>query len=214
MKNKLNLITFAIALVTSLSSQAYYTFQDSGNMLEPGRYALGAELQMVTSKDSGVNLVGKFDGGLSDEFNYRAVVGFGEVTFQMQGLLKWVPIPDIDNQPAIGITTGFLYAKYDTDESSTANEFSIRFIPFLSKKFDSAVGPFTPYVAVPMAIRTYDSDSDVPIALAIGSKYESVDLKGVEFTAEIGFDIDKAFNYIALGAIFPFDESFNFKASQ
>lgn len=206
--------TFALTLLTSLSSQAYYTFQDSGDMLEPNRYALGTELQMVTSNDSGVNLVGKFDGGLTDELNYRAVLGFGEVSFQMQGLLKWVPIPDIDNQPAIGITTGLLYAKYDTDDSSTANEFSIRFIPFLSKKFDSAVGPFTPYVAAPMAIRTYDSDSDVPLSLAIGSKYESVDLKGVEFTAEIGFDIDKAFNYISLGALFPFDEGFNFKAAR
>lgn len=214
MKNQVRHLTFAVALLTSVVSQAFYTFQDSGDLLEPGHYALGTELQMVTSHNEGVNVVGKFDGGLSDEFNYRAVVGFGEVNFQMQGLIKWVPIPDIDNQPAIGFTTGFLYAKYDTDSSSTENEFSIRFIPFLSKKFDSAVGPFTPYVAFPMAVRTYNSDSDVPLAIAIGSKSESVNLKGVEFTAELGFDIDKAYNYVSLGAIFPFDEGYNFKASK
>lgn len=208
-------ITFAFVITASISSHAFYTFQDTGDLLAPGRYALGGELQMVTSGDSGVNAVGKFDGGINDSLNYRAVVGFGNVNYQMQALIKWVPIPDVDSQPAIGLTTGLLYANYDIEGSNgDDNEFSVRFIPFLSKKFDSAVGPFTPYVAAPLAIRTFDGDSDVPVSLAIGTKYSHIDLKGVEFTAEAGFNVDDAYNYISIGAIFPFDDNMKFEASK
>ena len=205
-------------LLTGLNStaSAFYTFQDSGDLLEPGRYATAAELQFVTSRDSGANLVGKIDGGLNDEFNFRAVIGTGNTDFQIQGLLKWVPIPDYESQPAIGLTTGFLWARYESRASrnETENEFSVRVIPFMSKKFDSEIGPFTPYVALPFAIRDYGSESDVPFNLAVGSKYAHNELAGVTFTAEVGFDIDESFDSISVGAIFSMDENFKFEVGQ
>lgn len=212
---------FAILLTGLLSSLspaafAFYTFQDSGDLLEAGRYATATEVQFVTSRDSGANFVGKIDGGLNDEFNFRAVIGTGNTDFQIQGLLKWVPIPDYENQPAIGLATGFLWARYESRASAdqTENEFSVRVIPFISKKFDTDIGPFTPYAALPFAIRDYASESDVPFNAAIGSKFSHVDLAGVTFTGELGFDIDESFDYVSIGAIFSMDENFKFEVGQ
>ncbi len=208
----------ATLAATTLSSSAFafYTFQDTGDMLAAGRYATVTELQFVTSRDSGVNFVGKLDGGLNDEFNFRAVIGTGNTDFQIQGLLKWVPIPDYENQPAIGLTTGFLWARYDSRASrdETENEFSVRVIPFVSKKFETDIGLITPYVALPFAIRDYGSESDVPFHLALGSKYSHSDIAGVTFTAEVGLDIDDSFDYVSIGAIFSMDENFKFEVGQ
>jgi hypothetical protein len=188
------------------SAQAHYSFQDSGELLAKGRYAVGSELQFVTSGDNGANALVKFDGGFADELNYRFIVGAGNTDFQLNALVKWVPIPDIDNQPAFGLSAGVMYARY-----SDENELSLRFTPFTSKKFEVSFGTLTPYAALPFAIRTYDSDTDLPVILAIGSKYSHPDVIGTEFTAEIGFDIDKAFNYFSVGAIFPLDEDGRFQ---
>lgn len=196
--------------------RAYYTFQDSGDMLAPGRYAIATEVQLLTSRDSGANFVGKIDGGLNEDFNFRAVMGTGTTDFQIQGLLKWVPIPDYESQPAIGISTGFAWARYESRASrnETENEFSVRVMPFVSKKFEVETGAFTPYGALPFAVRDYGSESDVPFHLALGSKYAHNDLAGVTFTAELGLDIDDAFDYVSVGAIFSMDENFRFEMGQ
>lgn len=201
-------------MILSSPAFAFYTFQDSGDLLAPGRYATATEVQFLTSRDSGANFVGKIDGGLNDEFNFRATIGTGNTDFQIQGLLKWVPIPDYENQPAIGVTTGFLWARYESRASrdETENEFSVRVIPFLSKKFETEnMGAITPYVALPFAIRDYGSESDVPFNLALGTKYAHPDVQGVAFTAELGFDIDESFDYVSIGAIFSMDENFRFE---
>lgn len=195
-----------IALMASAPALAHYSVQDTGELLEPGRYAVGTELQFVTSGDDGANILGKFDAGFSDSFNFRGIVGTGDTDFQLQALVKWVPIPDFEKQPAFGVLAGPLYARY-----SGENELSLRVVPFVSKKFEVEFGTLTPYAALPFAIRTYDSDTDAPFQFALGTKYSHPDLKGADFTAEIGFDIDKAYNYISFGAIFPLSESNRFQ---
>lgn len=207
MKNKILACLFAIgALASTSSSYAHYSFQDTGDLLAKDRYAIGTELQFVTSGDDGANLLGKFDGGFTDDLNYRLIVGVGNTDLQLSALVKWVPVPDYDKQPAFGITSGVLYARFAGE-----NELSLRATPFVSKKFEVEFGTLTPYAALPVAIRTYDSDTDVLVQFALGSKYSHPDVIGTEFTAEIGFDIDKAFNYFSIGAIFPLDADGRFQ---
>jgi hypothetical protein len=200
-----NILFFVILALAPLAN-AHYSFQDTGDLLAPGRFAVGSELQFVTSGDNGVNILGKFDGGFVEDLNYRFIVGSGNTDLQLSALLKWVPVPDYGKQPAFGITTGVLYARFEDE-----NELSLRVVPFTSKKFEVSFGTLTPYAALPVAVRTYDSDTDLPVQLALGSKYVHPDVSGTEFTAEIGFDIDKAFNYFSVGAIFPLDEENNFQ---
>jgi hypothetical protein len=214
----LRFISATAALITTmtLSAPAFalYTFMDSGDMLEAGRYATGTELQAITSGDEGINFLGKIDGGLNDEFNFRASVGTGHTDFQIQGLLKWVPIPDTDSQPAIGISTGLLWARYEFKRADTENEFTVRVIPFVSKRFETENrGVITPFAALPFGIRDYGSESDVPFNLVLGSKYAHPDVTGVTFIGELGLDIDESFDYVTIGAIFSMDENFRFEMS-
>ncbi len=195
-----SLVIFLVS-VLSAPAFAYYTFQDTGSLLAPGQYAVGGELQFRTSDDSGVNILGRFDGGWRDDLNYRAIVGFGDTDFQAGGFVKWVPIPDYDNQPAIGLSVGGLLATY---ESNT--EFSLRLYPFISKQFDVEVGQLTPYASLPLGLRTYDGDSDNTTQLILGTKYVHPEMKGAHYFAEIGFDLDDAFSYFSVGATFPLNE--------
>lgn len=194
--------TSLVFLITVSQAQAYYTFQDTGSLLAPGEKAVGGELQFKTSDNSGTNILGRYDGGWKDDFNYRFLVGLGKIDFQAGAFVKWVPFPDHDKQPAIGVSFGGLLASFDND-----TEFAFRAIPFASKEFEVEFGQLTPYAAFPLGIRTYDGEEDSTAQFVLGSKYVHPDQPGAHYFAEFGIDIDDAFSYISFGATFPLNEN-------
>ena len=188
-----------IALICSPSvSLGFYTFQDTGKLLEPGENSPGVELQLKTSEGSGANVLGRWDGGWREDMNWRGFVGVGKIDFQAGGQVKWVPIPDHDKQPAIGLSFGGLLASY-----SSNTEVSLRFSPFLSKSFEVDFGELTPYSALPIGLRTYDGDSNSTTQLVLGTQFIHPEMPGSHFYTELGLDIDDAFTYISFGASFP-----------
>lgn len=203
--NYLNLIFVALSFF-SLNAQAYYTTMESGQLVKAGQYKLGVETQFLTSRDDGVNLAARFDGPINEELNWKALLGFGTTDFFMGGFVKWVPFPDTDTQPAIGVTAGATYAHYERH-----SEISLRAHPFVSKLFESEIGDFNPFVSLPIGIRSYDDDTQVPIHLALGSEFRSIKLEKVKFVAEIGINLSKAFSYFSIGAQFSIDEEAGFE---
>jgi hypothetical protein len=196
-----NLVLIGSLFLWSVPSLAYYTTMDTGRLLKQGEFKLGAEAQFITEGDDGVNLAGRFDGPIDDELGWRAQVGFGTTDVFLAGFVKWVPIPDTENQPAIGVNLGVLYANYES-----VSELSLRAHPFISKEFHKMdIGQITPYAALPIGIRTVDGDSDVPFQIAIGADFRPDGLEKINFIAEIGFDINDAFPYFAFGATLEFD---------
>lgn len=179
----------------SQSASAYYSVLETGQILEEGEYKAAVEMQAITDGPEGANFIGRFDTWLSEELNSQFLIGAGEVDFQLGGFVKWVPFPDIDQQPAIGIKLGGLFARFG-DQS----ELSLRLSPFASKKFDSEIGMLTPYAALPFGIRTIDGETDTPIQLAFGTEWKPLAFDHISFIAEAGFDIDDAFTYISLAA--------------
>jgi hypothetical protein len=184
-----------------LHAFSYYTFQDTGDLLQPGKYAVGTELQFITEDDSGVNILGRFDGGWRDGWNYRAIVGLGEVDFQVGGFVKWVPIPDHGKQPAIGISAGGLLASYADD-----TEISARVYPFISKDFMIESGKLTPYATLPLGVRTFDGDSSSTAQAILGGRFNANEMKGADFFAEVGLDLDDAPTFFGIGATFPLND--------
>lgn len=185
----------------ALPGFSYYTFQDTGDLLAPDRYAVGAELQFRTSKGSGTNLMGRFEGSIDDEWNYRGYVGLGDVDVVVGGHAKWVPIPDYENQPAMGVTMGGLIASYESD-----TEFSARVTPFTSKSFEASFGQLTPYAALPVGVRTFDGETDSTLQLTLGSRFIHPEMLGAHYFGEVGFDLNNTFGYISFGATFPLNE--------
>jgi len=199
----LNAFLLASFLVSSAfffvpAAQAFYTVQETGDLLKPNQMQIATELQAITSGDDGINVIGRFDKGLDEEINLRFEVGFGTTDSTVGAYIKWVPIPDYESQPAIGFTFGAHIANYE-DET----EFAGRVIPFVSKQFDTDWGLVTPYAALPFAFSQYDDESQNPFFLVLGSRYKHPEFQYCDFTAELGFEISDSFTYLSLGAIFP-----------
>jgi hypothetical protein len=194
------LTVLPILLFWSAPSFAFYTTMDTGRLLKEGEFKIGAEAQFITEGDDGVNLAGRFDGGINDELGWKSLVGFGTTDVFLGGFVKWVPVPDMDSQPAIGVIGGVLYANYDD-----VSELSLRAHPFVSKEFHPEIGTLTPYLALPIGIRTIEGDSDVPFQVALGADFRPDGLEKIDFIAEIGFDVNDAFPYFAFGATLEFD---------
>lgn len=191
----------ALFVFTAQSAQAYYTTMDNGEIISKGQYRAQAESNVVFNDLDGLNLVGKFDMGFNESSNFRALVGAGAVGFQTGLLYKWVPIPDFEDQPAIGILGGFVFARNDG-----VNFFNIRLHPLVSKKFETDNGTFIPYGSLPIGITFSKGDTFFPLQVAFGTEWQPFELKRWSFMGEIGFNLHESFNYIALSALLRWDE--------
>ena len=180
----------------------YQSLIATGDMLTPGEYAASLETQFVTQNNSGANLVGRFDGAYNRDLNYRAEVGFGSTDFHMGGLVKWVPYPDVEKQPAIGLMGGIGYAQYEDN-----TEISIKVYPLISKRFIIDIGEIVPYASLPVGISSYDGETFVPVQLTGGAELKTLYFKDLTFFAEIGFNLSNSFSYISFAALYRFGDS-------
>lgn len=157
--SRLNLqfLTFFGVLLLSFSAPAfaYYSVMDNGEIMEPGKYKITGETQFLTD-EGGINISGRFDTGITDETGLRALIGFGKTDFFAGALFKWMPVPDIEGQPAIGANMGLVYGK-DGD----VTDLNFRLEPLISKKFLVHFGALTPYASIPLAIRVRSATNDV-----------------------------------------------------
>jgi hypothetical protein len=206
----MNSIIKKIALASFLLSStcwAYYDVLDTGETLAPGKYKLSSGVQALTSTGGG-NLDAMIDMGFQDEFGVRGIVGFGRTDYSLGAMFKWIPIPDVDNQPAVGFNIGLLYGKWNDSRDLT-----LRWEPLVSKKFVMDVCTLTPYASIPLGIRTRTSDSRdvntdtrIPIQFVAGSQVKVQKWENLQFMGEVGVDLDQAYSYITVGAVWYFDE--------
>lgn len=207
LKGSASLLCSALFLVLlSSSAQAYYSTMETGSLLNPKTYKAKAESQFITEGDTGVNLLGRFDMGFSESANLKALVGIGTTDFQLGAFYKWVPIPDHDKQPAIGLTGGVLYAR-----NFESNELSLRLHPLISKEFKVEWGLVSPYASLPIGFRNFDQNRDgkdetqIPVQLALGGEFKLNSIENFTLITEVGFDIRKAFTYFSVGVTFFMD---------
>ena len=196
--------TLLILLLCTFSNPvfAYYETLETGEILEKNHYLVNLSSQAITDNDSGINFTAKMSAGLNEDSGFGAILGVGTTDFVTGGFYKWVPFPDYENQPAIGFTTGIMYARIDG-----LNELSIRFNPIVSKKYQTDLGPLTPYLSVPTGIRSFNGKTTLPIQFAAGSEYEPNRFEHIRFIGEIGFNISNAFTYVTVGVTFEMDET-------
>ncbi len=67
--------------------------------------------------------------------------------------LKWMPIPDLEGQPAIGVNLGIIYAN-----DNNVRDLSFRAEPLVSKRLAIDQTVFTPYVALPVSVRVRNTN--------------------------------------------------------
>lgn len=198
---------FCLALVAfAAPAFAYYSVMDNGEIMGPNKYKLTGETQFFTDA-GGVDFSGRFDVGFNEDVGFRGLLGFGKTDFFAGGLVKWMPIPDVEGQPAIGANMGIVYAK---DGGFT--DLNFRFEPLISKKFRVNFGDLTPYASIPLAIQLRNSDgpqrddTELTSQLVVGSQVKLKDWRNLQFIGEFGAELDNAESYISFGAVIYFDE--------
>ncbi len=201
------LMSSAVLVFSSPAFAAYYGLLDNGEIMGQGKYKLTGDAQVLT-ENGGLNVGGTFDMGMSDEFGMRALLGFGKTDFYGGAMVKWMPIPDVDSQPAMGINIGLIYG-----DDGDVSDLTFRFEPMLSKKIAVEATTFTPYAAVPVGMRmrnadnaAVDDDTKATFQLVVGSQLQIEKWKTLQFMAEFGIDLDNAPGYVAAAAVFYFDQ--------
>ncbi len=183
-------------------ANAYYSTLDTGDTLGANKYAVSIEPQFILDRYDGANVNGRFDAGINEDSNMRAIVGFGIVNFQAGAMYKYIPFPDTPNQPAIGIEAGAIYARVQN-----TSELAFRVHPLVSKKIKLQELKLNIYGSLPIGVSFRDGNTYYPIQLALGSEWKIPKNEKFSVMGEIGLNINAAFGYISFAGIYYFDDT-------
>lgn len=197
----LKLFFFFISFA-SFSFANFLSIGESGEMLNKGNYRVGASLQNLSAGRSGLNIGTFVDSGISDDMSARFLFGVGSVDFHLGGSLKYIPFPDFENQPAIGIKASAWLARI-ADTSTTA----IQLAPLISKKVDIKKVELTPYFSVPVNFVFTKSNSQTGTQFVVGTEYQHPELENVLFAGEVALNLNNSESGFAIFASIPFDAS-------
>ncbi len=189
------------------SAFAYNSIINTGNVTESGTYKLGSELQVLTDKPSGANVLIFIDlPTKSQSVDYRLKVGTGATDINLGVAAKWMPIPDLQNQPALGFIFDFDWIS-DQVGNADFDYTTLRMSPLISKSFKWEYGVMTPYAAVPLGLRYLLDDAganqdefDFFVQLTFGAELNFEAYENLTFFGEAGFDIEEAITYFSLAA--------------
>ena len=195
---------FLSALLLSRTSLAYLTIGETAEILPAGFYKLGVQPQLILSEGGGLNVGAYFDTYLADSLNGRVELGGGKTAFWASASVKWVPIPDVDRQPAIGLRGALMYAR-DVD----SNFYNIQIAPIISKKADTRYGEMVPFVALPVTFINSNSKGIVATQFAVGAEW--FQNKEINYGAEIDLNMNNSFTAVSAFISFPFDGATGYK---
>jgi hypothetical protein len=191
------LALFTVVLFFQNFSHAYFTTGESGEIPKSGVYRIGLEPQFILSGTTGTNFGAFIDVPVGEAASIRGRLGFGVTDFFTSFSYKWIPIPDYGKQPAMGGKAEFIYARIGVN-SATA----IRIHPLISKKFEVNYGNITTYGALPLSITNTQTGTDTAMQLAGGIEISPKQIANWSFGTEIGFSLNKSFNYLSGSATY------------
>ncbi len=194
-------LVFAVIGSFSSVSMAYLTVGESAEIQSAHINKAGLEPQIRLSDGGGLNLTGFFDRVLSESSSFRAHVGVGDTDFYTGASLKYIPFPDVDQQPAMGGRVGAIFGREGSE-----NFYTFRFEPLVSKKFDSPHGLFTPYGSIPIMFTNYKSKTETQVQLTGGVEYSTPELPKLLFSGELGMNMKDSISYIAASVTMYLDD--------
>jgi hypothetical protein len=196
-----SLLALATLILVSQPASAYFTTLDTGEVIQPQHYRAMIMPQLIFDEFEGTNVLAAFDTGISEDQQIRGFLGIGEIDFQIGANYKWIPFPDVEGQPAIGLIGGIQWMKI-----ADRNALSLRIGPIVSKKVETEVGDFTPYASLPLGLTDYANSTFVPVQFNAGTEWRTLQFDQLTFMTELGLNITKSFSYLAIGALYYFDE--------
>ena len=210
-----NLLITMFCLYNLLSTaHAYLGVNESAEIIPNGHYRVGVIPEFFlgsnpsdyyTGKDGGSDYSAFLDMNVQRDINARFVLGTGTTDFWAGAFAKWVPYPDYENQPAIGVRGGFMFVR-----EQSSNFYDLQVTPIISKKYETQAGALLPYVGVPLTL-VYEKSSHnfTAVQMAVGSDWEFQ--KDSQLGAELDMDLKNTTTTISLHLNLEFDETKGFK---
>lgn len=186
----------------SVNAHAYLTIGESTEIPRAADYQIGFEPQLLTNNGNGANFSAFFDAPFNDATSSRLWIGGGAIDFNIGATVKYVPFPDIDNQPGIGIRAGGFFAR-----KSDLNILTVQLAPIFSKKFNTDSGLFIPYTAIALDFTSTKDKNYTGTQMMFGTEYRTSEIQNMYFGAEIGLNLADSYSYVAGTVTFPFDSS-------
>lgn len=183
-------------------AEAYLTMSESTEIPKAADYQVGVEPQFLTDNGGGTNITGFFDAPFNEATSSRLWLGAGTVDFNVGATMKYVPFPDIDNQPGIGFRAGGFFAR-----RSTLNILTLQLATLFSKKVETNSGLWIPYAAVALDLTNTKDRNFTGSQVMFGTEFKTSELPSMYFGAEVGLNLSETFSYIAGTVTFPFDSS-------
>jgi hypothetical protein len=194
---------FITAIFFSPSVWAFAPIGETGEILKGNEYQAGLQPSLITSQNGGPHMNVFFDAPINESTCWRALIGSGAIDFVGSLSIKYVPFPDIGNQPAMGLRAGILVAR-PKDEG---NVLAFEFTPLFSKKMEAIEeGVFTPYVGLPLRIVS-GKNNYYSTQMAFGTDWHPTEIQDYFFNGEIGINLKDSYSYLAFGVTLPFDKS-------
>lgn len=196
-----HLVTVILGLfLATLPAKAYLTILESGEPVGVNEYHLGFAPQFVSGEASGTNAVFVLRKGLDEGRDFSVQVGSGAVDLWTTLATRWIPIPDVDNQPAIGLRFDVTLVR-----ETNASGGSFRVAPFISKRYRTDVADLEPYAYVPLGFSVSEGKYDNMSNLVIGSQFRLEDLRPVYFYGETAFNMRNSVSYFTIGVFSTFE---------
>lgn len=196
------LVTLALTLSWGATSSAYLSLAESGEILPMNEYQVGLEPQFLLNNGSGANINAFFDMPFNESTSGRISMGAGKIDFNAFASVKFIPFPDVDNQPAIGVRVGGGYTRV-SDQNWLVGQVA----PLVSKKVGTDIGTFVPYAAIPFEFVNKKDENITGSQFVIGSELLHPETPDLRYGAEVGFEMTKSYNYVSVYVSLPFDSA-------
>lgn len=202
-------LTLCLGLAASAPAFAHLTIGESNDITPAGILKLGVEPQIRMSEGSGANIGFFMDASIKEDLSWRAYLGLGETDMSAGASFKYVPFPDFEQQPAVGIRGDIVLGR-EANETFTV----FRVAPMVSKQMQTEDALFIPYLAIAGGMMGYKGGSDTIGQLILGSDIRPDNLKNMQFNAELGTNLNKTFSYISFNVVYLLDNERGFLIKQ
>lgn len=193
-----------ILLAAPAASASYLAIGESGEIAPVGDYKLGLAPQLLLNDGGGANVGVFMDAPLTESTSLRGMAGAGEVDFHVGASAKYIPFPDVDNQPAIGGRVALWYAR-----EGEINLTTIQLAPLISRKMNYEGVDFTPYVAIPVNITSASGTGGRNVTgtqFVVGSEWAPPE-STLMFTGELAINLNDSYSALTFSLALPIDES-------